>query len=144
MSKEELLAKLRAIGFEVRSEVRVQNRDRWRFMLADGTIVDSLDDGSWTVWGDSSVAVRAALGATGKLATPALGLPLVEKTNAVAEPGGNRICLKLVGRSEGDQPLTSTFFLSEQLARNLAHDLSAAAYQTRLRRRSSGQGHQPP
>ena len=45
MTKDQLVAKLRDAGFEIRSQVRVQSHDRWRLILADGAIVDCLDDG---------------------------------------------------------------------------------------------------
>jgi hypothetical protein len=138
MTKDELVAKLRDTGFEIRSQVRVQSHDRWRLLLANGAIVDCMDDGSWSSWGHDQHALRAALGPLDEVPAPPVDAPIViERARAIADAATDRIRVELQGRVEpGAPPFTNAFLIGEPLARELALDLSTAAYRTRMCRES--------
>ena len=142
MTKDELVAKLRDAGFEIRSQVRVQSHDRWRLLLANGAIVDCLDDGSWSLWGHDQDALRAALGPLDEVPALPVDAPIViERARATADAAADRIRVELQGRAEpGAPPFTNAFLIGEPLARELALDLSTAAYRTRMYRESEQLG----
>jgi hypothetical protein len=142
MTKDELVAKLRNAGFEIRSQVRVQSHDRWRLLLANGAIVDCLDNGFWSLWGHDQDALRAALGPMDEVPAPPVDAPIVvERARAIADAAADRIRVELQGRAEpGAPPFTNAFLIGEPLARELALDLSTAAYRTRMCRESERLG----
>ncbi|MFI4995399.1 MAG: hypothetical protein ACHQAQ_06405 [Hyphomicrobiales bacterium] len=140
MFKDDLLAKLHAAGLQISSEVRVQGNDRWRFLLGNGAILDCLDNGSWTVRGHDQEAVRSALGPQGEVAAPtAADSPILAGAmHVTVDTAANRVRLELDGLVESDAPPVATSFLiSEELARQLSAQLSAAAYRLRQFQRPS-------
>jgi hypothetical protein len=78
--------------------------------------------------------VRSALGPQGEAVTPiAAGSPILAGAmHVTVDTAANRIRLELDGRLESDAPPVATSFLiSEELARQLSAQLSAAAYRLR-------------
>ncbi|MFI5013361.1 MAG: hypothetical protein ACHQAY_13550 [Hyphomicrobiales bacterium] len=135
MDKEALVAKLRAAGYEIQHEGRVQSDDRWRFGLSNGTIVDLLDTGQWTAAGPHREAVRSALEKVADAsAAESKSLPIVADTmRVVADPASGCLRLQLSGRSAADEAqVTASFLIDEEFARRLASSLAVSAYQMRL------------
>ena len=122
MTKDELVAKLRDAGFEIRSQVRVQSHDRWRLLLANGAIVDCLDDGSWSLWGHDQDALRAALGPLDEVPALPVDAPIViERARATADAAADRIRVELKAVSNQARPPSRMLSSSASRSRGSLH-----------------------